>query len=109
MQNNTQDLISRLRDDLLDARKSRNAITADAIRSVLNAIDNAGAIPIPENSSLTEAPRRELTQEDINTIIKDEINELHQAAEQLKDSDPLLVEELDSKAVLLNNYFIQKV
>jgi uncharacterized protein YqeY len=83
-----------LRGALLTARKERDAIRTAALRSALSAIDNAetpgGPVPaagaIAEGASglgAAEVARRTLTDAEIRTVIRAEVDERVEAAEQL--------------------------
>ena len=99
-----QSIIDQLRNDLLISRKARDVLAADTLRSILNAIDNASAVSITSDISLTEVPRREISREDILTIINTEIDEIKQAAEQFIGIDDLHKSELEKKILLLQQY-----
>lgn len=87
-----QPALERLRTALRDAMRNRDRAATTALRSVLAAVDNAGAVPLGETDRAgaieqaargafaTEAPRRELTATDIERIIDAEINERRDAA-----------------------------
>jgi len=104
MSKNSQSFVNQLRKDLLIARKARDTPASDALRSVINEIDNASAIPIPDDPSITEAPRRELSLKDIISIIDAEIDEMQQAAEQFTNVDDARKNELDKKISLLKQH-----
>jgi len=104
MSKNSQSFVNQLRKDLLNSRRARDALASDALRSVLNEIDNASAVPIPDDASITEAPRRELSLKDIISIIDTEIDEMQQAAEQFASVDDTRKNELDAKISLLKQY-----
>ena len=69
-----------MRADLLTARKARDKTTEVALKRALAAFDNAGAVPV--TPGVTEAPRRELTPEDLASIVRAEIAEAETAAQQ---------------------------
>ena len=85
-----------LRDALLAARKTRDAIRVAALRSALSAIDNAetpAAASVDGQSSPTiaggvvglgaaEVARRQLDDAEIRGLLRGEIAERHNAAEQ---------------------------
>jgi uncharacterized protein YqeY len=85
-----------LRDGLKAALKSRDRTAIAALRSALAAIDNAEAIPVSQSVDTTignehvagaalglgaaEAPRRNLTEADLRSIVENEIQERTAAA-----------------------------
>lgn len=84
-------LRERLRAALPDAMKRRDRCATAALRSVLAAIDNAEAVAIDDLSAgpveasalgpgAAEVPRRELTESDIERIVRVEVGERHAAA-----------------------------
>lgn len=91
------EIIDQIRRDMLQAMKSKNALEANQLKSLLARISNAEAVPITSDSSLlgrsagvgsTEAPRRALTADDIQTIIIAEKDEIETTLAQLDvDSD----------------------
>lgn len=110
---------SRLAADLSQAMKEKNAVASQAIRSLLAGIDNAGAVQVEEPVTMpmaggiagategvgsTEAPRIELSDEDIKQIIQKEIDEMAEAAELIKGSARPEVEQLAEKINLLKKY-----
>jgi uncharacterized protein len=83
-----------LRASLLTARKDRDAIRVSALRSALSAIDNAETPdgPSPSAGALSESavgpgsadvPRRVLTDDEIRSLLTDEVDERRTAAAQL--------------------------
>lgn len=114
------DLQSRLRADLLSARKARDAAATAVLRSTLAAISNAEALPVAEASltgdgpiagaatgvGVTEAVRRDLTDDDIRAIISDEQAERLSAATDLESHGAAEKgEQLRAEAELLAVYF----
>jgi uncharacterized protein YqeY len=76
------------------ARKERDAVRVSALRSALSAIDNAETPvgPAPRAGAITdsatglgaaEVPRRTLADAEIRTLIRTEIDERVEAAEQI--------------------------
>ncbi len=109
LNDNSQDFISRLRTDLLKARKARDQLATTTLQAVLSAIDNAGAVPVPENITTigtrsTEAVRRELSTQDIQELIKHEIIEAQHAIKKLGDMENSYVNELNKRIVILETY-----
>ncbi|WP_319457793.1 MULTISPECIES: GatB/YqeY domain-containing protein [unclassified Mycobacterium] len=83
-----------LRGELMAARKERDAVRVSALRSALSAIDNAETPdgPAPRAGAITdsamglgaaEVARRTLTDAEIRTVIRAEVDERIEAAEQL--------------------------
>jgi uncharacterized protein YqeY len=111
LQDNPQDFIDRLRTDLLKARKARDRLTTTTLQEVLSAIDNAGAIPVPEDiatvgTGSTEAMRRELSTQDIHDLVKHEITEAQHAIKKLGDKENSYVNELDKRIAILEGYLL---
>lgn len=105
----SQDLASRLRRDLLNARKSRDQLTSTTLQEAISALDNAGAVPISRTIGTigvgsTEVPRRELSTQDAERIITREIIELQQAIKELGNMQSPYVDELSSKITILEKY-----
>ncbi|HSW77507.1 MAG TPA: hypothetical protein VLG36_01785 [Candidatus Chromulinivoraceae bacterium] len=106
---NPQTLIDQLRTDLLKARKARDQLTSTTLQGVISAIDNAGAVPAPENTvsigvGSTEATRRELSKQDLQMIIQGELVELEQAIKELDDRENTYTNELRNRITILESY-----
>lgn len=99
-----QSPINQLRVDLLEARKTRDQLTTNTLQAVISAIDNAGAVPIPEKITSTEVSRRELSMQDVYEIIKREIIELQQAIKELDSVKSPHADELRHKIAILEKY-----
>ncbi|WP_234391152.1 GatB/YqeY domain-containing protein [Nocardia suismassiliense] len=89
----TDPLRARLRAALSVAMKSRDRQAIAALRSTLGAIDNAEAVDVGEHRAgavegsavglgVAEVARRELTEADIEQIVRAEIAERHTVAEE---------------------------
>jgi uncharacterized protein YqeY len=92
-----QELRARLQGALVPAMRARDAAAVSAIRSALAAVANAEAVPVDRPSaSLTggpvagaigvgaaEAPRRELADGEVRTLVEAEVAERRRAADQL--------------------------
>jgi uncharacterized protein YqeY len=70
----------RLQADLLDARKCQDGIRLQAIRSLLSALANAEAVPLPDGpyrvvEGGADVPRRALTEAEIDAVVRAEIEE----------------------------------
>lgn len=79
----------RLRADLVAAMKARRIADVAVLRTVLAAIDNAGAVeagPVwpPVVNRSADVPRRELTEDDVRAIVAREIAERHDAAAEYR-------------------------
>ena len=86
-----------LRAHLLAARKDRDATRVSALRSALSAIDNAETpdVDVPAAGAIAdsaaglgaaEVPRRTLTDAEIRTLLRTEVEERLQAAERIDAS-----------------------
>jgi uncharacterized protein YqeY len=78
-----------LRADLLEARRARDAHAARAIGSLLTSLANAEAVPVADDryrvaEGSGEAPRRELTTDDVADILAAEIDERRRAIEEYR-------------------------
>jgi uncharacterized protein len=109
LKNNPQDFIDQLRADLLDARKARDQLTTTTLQGVLSAIDNAGAVPVPNGittlgTGSTEVARQELSIQDMRKIVKHEIVEVQDAIETLGDPENPYVDELNKRIMILEGY-----
>jgi len=109
LNDNPQDFIVRLRSDLLKARKARDQLTTTTLQAVLSAIDNAGAVPVPEKittigTGSTEAVRRELSIQDMQELVKHEITEAQYAIKKLGNIENSYVNELNKRIVILEAY-----
>lgn len=108
-----------LRADLTTAIKARDRVAVAALRSVLSAIDNAEAVPLTSERAAgsqhvagavaglgaAEAERRELTDDDMRSIIETELGERTAAAteyERLDRTDQ--AERLRAEAAILSRY-----
>jgi uncharacterized protein YqeY len=85
-----------MRQALPEAMRARDKAAVSALRSTLAALDNAEAVPLDESGArgpaieqspvgagATEAPRRELSEQETATIIRAEAEERLAAAAQL--------------------------
>ena len=105
----TPPLIDQLNMDILNARRGQDRFTATTLQEVVAAIDNAGAVPVPETihsigTGSTEVPRRELSAQDIQEIIQHEITELHRAIKQFGSQKNDYTDELQRKITILEKY-----
>ncbi|MEI7057984.1 hypothetical protein WBG06_19315 [Nocardioides sp. CCNWLW239] len=112
-------LQARLRADLLNARKARDTTATTVLRSTLSAIANAEALPVTETAlatdgpiagaaigvGATEASRRDLSDEDIRSIIAAEQAERRAAASDMEAHGAGdRAEQLRAEAELLATY-----
>ncbi len=112
-------LQARLRADLLTARKARDTTATAVLRSTLAAIANAEALPVAETAlsmdgpiagaaiglGATEAARRNLSDEDIRSIISAEQSERRAAASDMESHGAAeKAEQLRAEAELLGAY-----
>lgn len=108
----TDPTVEQMKHDLLEARKSRDLLSVDALQATLSRITNAEAVSVPDMGALpaigvgaTEVARKELTSNEVQTIIHDEIAELTQARASMADHlDHPYVVELEQKIALLKRY-----
>jgi hypothetical protein len=108
-----------LRADLTTAIKARDRIAIAALRSAMSAIDNAEAVPVLSEPAAgsehvagavaglgaAEAERRQLTDDDVRSIIETELGERSVAAteyERLDRTDD--AERLRAEAAVLSRY-----
>lgn len=107
MNMNAESSESRIRNDLLAARKARDAIKVQALGSVVNAIDNAGAVQVSDDvvdAGVTEASRRVLLADDVETIIRNEIREMKAALVVYGAAYPDRAAALESRIAVLRQY-----
>jgi len=76
---------TRLERDLRREMLARNRLAVDTIRTLLSAIDNAGAVPATDSVEPTigrfdEVPRRAVDEDGIRSVLEDEAAELEGAA-----------------------------
>lgn len=102
-----------LRAAMLRAMKERDRLALGVYRSALAAIDNAEAVPLgPEDragaieasaagAGRADVVRRELTEQDMRTVVQSEIDERHEAAESLAAVQPAAERQLRDEVGLL--------
>lgn len=108
----TDATVEQMKHDLLEARKSRDQLSVDALQSALTRITNAEAVAVPDigvspmvGVGATEVARKELASNEIQTLIQDEIAELTQAkASMASHQDHPYAVELGQKIALLSRY-----
>jgi hypothetical protein len=111
-------LVNQLREELRNARKSRDVIAMQTLQSLLARIDNAEAIPVITNTEgggeffagaksgigSTEAERKILSMEDILALVDDEITELQNTINELPgQTERTYVENLEKKIEILKS------
>lgn len=109
----------RLSDDLKKAMKEKNTIAVKAIRSLVAAIDNAGAVIVEAPATMpmsggiagatsglgsTEVERKKLSDDDIRIIIQKEIEEIQKAIESINDHSRTETKELFEQIKVLSKY-----
>lgn len=104
---------ARLEAAALDARKGRDRTTLSALRSTVSALDNAEAVPVesadatgalenaPAGVGATEAERRLLGEDQQRDIVRAEILERRQVADDLDSLNHEAAQELRKAADLL--------
>lgn len=89
----------RMRQALPEAMRARDKVAVSALRSTLGALDNAEAVPVgetelrgvalelsPVGAGTTEASRRELSERDVEDVVRAEAAERLEAAARLTTS-----------------------
>lgn len=108
----------RIRADMLVALKKKDVVKTETLKSALSRIDNAtsiiGAAPLnsshiiagaSEGLGSSEVPRRTLSEQDINELILDEIEEIRDAILNLKSQGQSShVVELEAEVSILKQY-----
>ncbi|MFC0040777.1 hypothetical protein [Actinomadura rayongensis] len=102
-----------LKDALVVAMKTRDRTAASVLRTTLAAIDNAGAVAVadpgpqaieltPVGAAATEAPRRDLTEADVERIVRAELDERRTlAADYARAGKPEQAERFQAEADVL--------
>jgi uncharacterized protein YqeY len=97
-------LRDRLQLSLKSAMRERDATATSVLRTTLSAIANAEAVEIPAGTTATELPRRELSERDIDAIVRGEHDDLTTTASELRSHGRLdEAAELDAKAAVLRS------
>lgn len=100
----------RMQADLTAAMKARDRTAVAALRGALSAISNAEAIEVASHSALpvagsTEAPRRELSEDDIRGLVQRERDEWNASAEEMRRLGRTAEsEDLAAQAMILSGY-----
>lgn len=94
---------ARLEAALLEARRGRDALRVDVLRTTLAALSNAEAVaPADVAADVTETPRRELSEEESLAIVRAERAELlERSAEMASVAQQAEAERLVEKAAVL--------
>lgn len=95
-------LVMRVQIDLTAAMKQRNQVEVSTLKSLLASFSNAEAVEITNQTSV-EVPRKELTEADLQDIIRAEISELQQVIKRLDATSGYRLE-LEQKSVILQRY-----
>lgn len=80
----------RLKTDLIVAMRDRDSLRVRTIRSLISAVDNAGAVPVdsdryePKIGLGHDVPRRQVTDEEIREMLGHERDDLLQAASEYR-------------------------
>ena len=113
------DIKEKLSKDLREAMKERNEIEIKTIRSLISAIDNAGAVIVEDSKIMnmsggiayatdgvgsSEVPRKELSKKDIEQIIRREIDEITQTIELVKQHSQLDTGQFVEQINILERY-----
>lgn len=109
--------MDRLREQLMEARKSRDSLRMRTLQTLIARIDNAEAVPNEDDDSAqgseffagarqglgsSEVPRKVLTMEDIAQAVRDELTEIdHALAEFVDCPEDVYAIELGKKKVIL--------
>jgi uncharacterized protein YqeY len=85
-------IYERIKVDLLKARKMREKTTIAVLSSALTAIDNAGAVKLKSAKDSVigesvEVPRKDLSEKQVQNILKNEIEERRSALDVYKHLD----------------------
>ncbi len=117
--NGMETIKKRLSTDLRKAMKDRDDLQVKAVRSLMSAIDNAEAVSVeqPKNMPMaggiagatgglgsTEVPRKELSREEIQQIIRREIEEIAKAIELIDNRSQPKTEQLTEQMKILEKY-----
>ncbi|MEA3056373.1 MAG: uncharacterized protein QOD30_1805 [Actinomycetota bacterium] len=82
--------------------RARDATATSVLRTTLSAIANAEAVEVPAGAPATELPRRELTERDVDAIVRGEHDDLITTAAELRSHGRRdEAAELDAKAAVL--------
>jgi uncharacterized protein YqeY len=106
-----KDTIERFHEDLQTARRHREQRTVETLQAVLTRITNAEAVPVDQRHisidgvGASEVPRRILTDAEIQTVIHEELTELHEAhASMAAHPEHAYAAELAQKIAILSRY-----
>jgi uncharacterized protein len=99
-----------IKSDLAGAMRSRDTDSVRTLRSLLGAIDNAGAMTGGDAAEQigafsTETPRRELSSEEVRGIVESEIGERREAVVLYRDAGrPDIIGRLENEIQILVRY-----
>jgi uncharacterized protein YqeY len=105
-------LRARMAVDLTAAMRDRDRVRVAALRSLMAALDNAGAVPSDARAwppavglGVAEAPRRELDQHGVHAIVTEEIHTREVAAGEYREvSRPDAAARIEAEAEALRPY-----
>lgn len=105
-------LRARMTTDLTAAMRERDRVRVAALRSLMAALDNAGAVPSDARAwppaiglGAAEAPRRELDHRTVHAIVAEEIRTREVAAGEYRDvSRPDAAARVEAEAEALRPY-----
>lgn len=103
-------MLERLRTDLLAARKARDGVEVSTIRSLIAAIENAGAVEDMASSAVPltglnhDEPRREIEGTEVEDILNRERTELAEAAAQYRRLGLNEASELERRVRIVDRY-----
>ena len=93
------DFRSRISKDLKSAIKRRDTTVTSALRNVLHILDNTSAVAASGYASESEVPRRTPSRDEVEDLLRNEIAEMSEAAEEYRNHGFLdRAETLDEKA-----------
>ena len=80
-------LVERMKSDLLASMKARDSIRVATLRTMISALDNAGAVPVdthivPMSGLTPDVPRRELSEDEQLDILRGEADGRRKALRQ---------------------------
>ena len=101
----------RLKADLVVAMRERDDLAVRTIRSLISAIDNAGAVEVhtldsqPKIGLGHDMPRREVSDGEVLALLGDEREDLLQAAAEFRDhGEDARAGELETRAGIVSGY-----
>jgi len=104
------EIITTIQHDLLVARKAGDQLQTQTLQALLTRITNAEAVSATDMQSragvgTTEVTRKQLSEEDVKTIIRQEKAEIDEALASMADhTDHPYAQELQHKATIIAAY-----